>query len=306
LELHWLSVKKECTLADTFALFPLSLTKLHVFHLVYPSNLEERERAFMSIMPRLCLQSLEETLNCGFTTSKNITHSPAFLAAFAEEMSRRGLNTHCIKATIDDAECVMSKFYRLDRIVRLNDSHGVDDDMSRRSIDGRSLTNGKIDELSHGPYGARYADIGGRLLERGYNGSFNLAKALCDSITGPFDGKLSARALANLKSLVVSPDKSDQLDTFLSLNNFPSLASIHICAIGKQEVDTVLKVICRNAKKLPLLERIYFEDQRYHIRIGEDVRRSLHEALKLYIKRKGTACLSYFVGRDKPSTSGKL
>jgi hypothetical protein len=306
LELHWLSVKKECTLTKTFGLFPASLTKLHISCLVYTSNLQEREGAFMSIMPRLCLRSLEETLNCGFSTAKNIARSPSFLAAFAEEMSRRGLNAHCVKATIDDAGRVMSKLYGLDRIVRLIDIDGVDDDMIRRSIDGRSLTNGKIDELTHGPYGARYADIGGRLLERGYNGSFNLAKALCDSVTDPFGGKLSGRALANLKSLIISPDKSDQLDTFLSLNNFPSLASIHICSIGKQEVDTVLKVICRNAKKLPLLERIYFEDQRYRIRIGEDVRRSLHETLKLYVKRKGIACLSYFVGRDKPSASGKI
>lgn len=307
LELYQLNIPQGSTLTEAFGHLPQSLTNLDICNIAYDDTsvqdaVDDRERGFMLLMPRLALPSLEHATCLGFSSRKDLDTSRAFKAALHDAMGKHGLDALSIKAFLDDGIWTFQRNFSIRRIAQMLNG-GADEAMLRRAMAGRLPMSLSFHGSWETPTGNSYADSCIKLLERGFTHTFDAFKYFC-APSFSTRGALPDRARLAIRTLCVSPGWTEEWEKFLSSNDLPAATSVHIRNIVNQDVDPVLDLICRNAQHLPRLEVIHFQDHVNPINIGDTTLCSLRD-IRLYVDKKN-ACLSYFVRRDAAIADGKL
>jgi hypothetical protein len=307
LELYQLNIPEGSTLTEAFSHLPLSLTNLDISNIAYndasvQDAIDDRERGFMLVMPRLALPSLEHATCLGFSSRKDLDPSRAFKAALFEAMGKHGLDAVSIMAFLDDGIWTFQRNFSIRRIAQMLEGD-VDEAMLRRAMAGRLPMNLSFHGSWETPTGNSYTESCIKLLERGFTHTFDAFKYFC-APSFSTRGALPERARLAIRTLCVSPGWTEEWEKFLSSNDLPAVTSVYIRNIVNQDVNPALDLICRNAQHLPRLEVIHFQDHLNPINIGDTTLRLLRD-IRLYVDKKN-ACLSYFVTKDVASADGKL
>jgi hypothetical protein len=308
LQIWRLAISGSDTFVDIANRIPPSVTNLDIgnIHFKYngsatPSTFDV-ERGVEHLLPNLGLVSQERLLGL-VRECTNSDPSPSFLQRFRDVVSTHGLGVHYAEEMVCGKDAVDGHFC-LERVARLMHLNCTDQEI-RRIVNGRGVTHGYFHCDWHSDGGHIYLNSCVRMLALGYTDTFNFAKA-ASHVDCSMKRPLPANVACNIAKLIISTDTHKQLEDFLLASGTFGTVRVFVRLKSTHSVCLCLDVIYKYRQKFPRLERVEFDTlcSQNGIAFGSKTLGQLHE-MRLYVNTEEN-CLSYYVGRESPSTANVI